>query len=79
MKMKYDLHDRVLVNSRKPVIFSGCEAQSCRLLVLKKKKKKKKALVERKGKHPTFVLASYGAECYRNSFRNVKANTRHLF
>ena len=45
----------------------------------KKKKKKKKALVERKGKHPTFVLASYGAECYRNSFRNVKANTRHLF
>ena len=33
---------RVLVNSRKPVIFSGCEAQSCRLLVLKKKKKKKK-------------------------------------
>ena len=66
-------------NSRKPVIFSGCEAQSCRLLVLKKKKKKKKALVERKGKHPTFVLASYGAECYRNSCRNVKANTRHLF
>ena len=33
---------RVLVNSRKPVIFSGCEAQSCRLLVLKKKKRKEK-------------------------------------
>ena len=34
---------------------------------------------DRKSKHPTFILASYGAECYRNSFRTVKANTRHLF
>ena len=24
-------------------------------------------------------LASHGAECYRHSFPNVKANTRHLF
>ena len=32
-----------------------------------------------KHKHPTFILASYGAECYRNSFPNVKANTRYLF
>ena len=39
---KLTIPGRVLVNSRKPVIFSGCEAQSCRLLVLEKKKKKKK-------------------------------------
>ena len=32
-----------------------------------------------KDKHPTFILASYGAECYRHSFPTVKANTRHLF
>ena len=32
-----------------------------------------------KDKHPTFILASYGANCYRHSFPTVKANTRHLF
>ena len=40
------------------------------------------SISERKSKHPTFIFASYGAEwaeCYRNSFRNVRANTRHLF
>ena len=35
---------------------------------------------DRKSKHPTFILASYGgAEYYRHSFPTVKANTRHLF
>ena len=32
-----------------------------------------------KDKHPTFILASYGAECYRHSFPTLKTNTRHLF
>ena len=32
-----------------------------------------------KDKHPTFILASYGAEYYRHSFPTVKANTQHLF
>ena len=30
-------------------------------------------------KHPTFILASYGAECYHHSFPTLKTNTRHLF
>ena len=30
-------------------------------------------------KHPTCILASYGAECYRHSFPTLKTNTRHLF
>ena len=34
---------------------------------------------DRKSKHPTFILASYGAEYYRHSFSTIKANTRHLF
>ena len=34
---------------------------------------------DRKSKHPTFILASYGAEYYRHSFSTVKANTQHLF
>ena len=32
-----------------------------------------------KHKHLTFILASCRAECYRDSFRTVKANTQHLF
>ena len=33
----------------------------------------------RKSKHPTFILASYGAECYSHSFLILKTNTQHLF
>ena len=33
----------------------------------------------RKSKHPTFILASYGAESLRHSFPTLNANTRHLF
>ena len=32
-----------------------------------------------KDKHPTFILASHGAECYRHSFPTLMTNTRHLF
>ena len=32
-----------------------------------------------KDKHPTFILASYGAECYHHSFPTLKTNTQHLF
>ena len=32
-----------------------------------------------KDKHPTFILVSYGDECYRHSFPTLKTNTRHLF
>ena len=32
-----------------------------------------------KDKHPTFILASYGAEYYHHSFPTVKASTRRLF
>ena len=32
-----------------------------------------------KDKHPTFILASYGGECYRHSFPTLKTNTRHIF
>ena len=28
-----------------------------------------------KDKHPTFILASYGGECYRHSFPTLKTNT----
>ena len=34
---------------------------------------------DRKRKHPTFVLASYGAECYRNSFPNVTLGKHPTF
>ena len=30
-------------------------------------------------KHPTFILASYGAECCHHSFPTLKTNARHLF
>ena len=30
-------------------------------------------------KHPTVILASYGAECYHHSFPTLKTNSRHLF
>ena len=32
-----------------------------------------------KDKHPTFILASHGGECYRHSFPTLMTNTRHLF
>ena len=32
-----------------------------------------------KDKHPTFILASHGAECYRHSFPTLMTNTQLLF